>query len=86
VEEFKLVTSIFIVLYPGQRGCEQDDQCSLQCPGATCNQGYCVCPRHQLIHQSRCTNFCPDGFINVAARCHDITTVLFMDSVDGVFI
>uniref|UniRef100_A0A9J2PKY5 BPTI/Kunitz inhibitor domain-containing protein n=1 Tax=Ascaris lumbricoides TaxID=6252 RepID=A0A9J2PKY5_ASCLU len=70
------------LLYIGQKGCQANEQCSLKLAEARCDEGYCVCPRHKLIHQSKCVTHCPDGFVNIAARCHDLTTVVFMDSVD----
>lgn len=70
------------LLYIGQKGCQLNEQCSLKLPEARCDRHYCVCPRHKLIHGSKCVTHCPDGFINIAARCHDLTTVVFMDSVD----
>ncbi|KHN74923.1 Uncharacterized protein ZC84.1 [Toxocara canis] len=70
------------LLYIGQKGCQVNEQCSLKLAEARCEEGYCVCPRHKLIHQSKCVTHCPDGFVNIAARCHDLTTVVFMDSVD----
>uniref|UniRef100_A0A0N5AV83 Kunitz/Bovine pancreatic trypsin inhibitor domain protein n=1 Tax=Syphacia muris TaxID=451379 RepID=A0A0N5AV83_9BILA len=69
--------------YIGQKGCQVNEQCSLKLPEARCERNYCSCPRHKLIHGSKCVTHCPDGFINIAARCHDLTTVVFMDSVES---
>uniref|UniRef100_A0A0N5A628 Kunitz/Bovine pancreatic trypsin inhibitor domain protein n=1 Tax=Parastrongyloides trichosuri TaxID=131310 RepID=A0A0N5A628_PARTI len=68
--------------YLGQRGCEVDEQCSLTTQFAFCNKGYCACPHDKLIHNAKCIDSCPLGFLNIAGRCHDITTVMLMDSVD----
>ncbi|VDN03849.1 unnamed protein product [Thelazia callipaeda] len=65
-----------------KKGCEENDQCSMRVSEARCERGYCVCPRNKLIHQSKCVTHCPEGFIDIAARCRDLTTIVFMDSVD----
>ncbi|VDM10709.1 unnamed protein product [Wuchereria bancrofti] len=70
------------LLYIGQKGCTENDQCSMRVAEARCEQNYCVCPRNKLIHQSKCVTHCPDGFIDMAGRCRDLTTIVFMDSVD----
>ncbi|VBB27324.1 unnamed protein product [Acanthocheilonema viteae] len=70
------------ILYLGQKGCEENDQCSMRVAEARCEQSYCVCPRNKLIHQSKCVTHCPEGFIDIAGRCRDLTTIVFMDSVD----
>ncbi|VDK29600.1 unnamed protein product [Gongylonema pulchrum] len=70
------------LLYLGQKGCEENEQCSMRLAESRCERGYCVCPRHKLIHQSKCVTHCPEGFIDIAARCRDLTTIVFMDSVD----
>ncbi|KAK0404271.1 hypothetical protein QR680_017376 [Steinernema hermaphroditum] len=67
--------------FVGQKGCTADIQCSLSCPDAKCIRGYCGCPAHKLIHRSSCVSHCPLGFIDIAGRCRDLTTVVFMDSV-----
>uniref|UniRef100_A0AC35UHE2 Kunitz/Bovine pancreatic trypsin inhibitor domain protein n=1 Tax=Rhabditophanes sp. KR3021 TaxID=114890 RepID=A0AC35UHE2_9BILA len=66
----------------GQRGCVYDEQCSLNTPFAFCNKGYCSCSPEKLIHNAKCVDVCPVGFFNIAGRCHDITTVMLMDSVE----
>lgn len=68
--------------YLGQRGCEVDEQCSLTTQYAYCNKEYCACPHDKLIYNAKCVDSCPLGFLNIAGRCHDITTVMLMDSVD----
>uniref|UniRef100_A0A0N5BLL4 Kunitz/Bovine pancreatic trypsin inhibitor domain protein n=1 Tax=Strongyloides papillosus TaxID=174720 RepID=A0A0N5BLL4_STREA len=68
--------------YLGQRGCQVDEQCSLTTQYAYCNKEYCACPHDKLIHNAKCVDTCPLGFLNIAGRCHDITTVMLMDSVD----
>ena len=35
-----------------------------------------------IIYQSNCVPLCPEGYANIAGRCHDLTTVVFMDSVE----
>ena len=45
-------------------------------------RGYCTCQDGQLIHESQCVHRCPDGFLTAAGRCHDLSTVVFMDSVE----
>ncbi|CAD6194296.1 unnamed protein product [Caenorhabditis auriculariae] len=71
------------VLFAGQKGCVSDDQCSNREPNATCDSGYCICPTGKpLVHGGRCVATCPEGFANIAGRCYDPTTVIFMDSVD----
>ncbi|CAJ0583719.1 unnamed protein product, partial [Mesorhabditis spiculigera] len=71
------------VLYVGQKGCISDDQCGSKEPNATCDSGYCICPAAKpLVHESKCVGTCPEGFSNIAGRCYDPTTVIFMDSVD----
>ncbi|CEF70412.1 Proteinase inhibitor I2, Kunitz metazoa domain and Chitin binding domain and EB domain and Cysteine-rich repeat and Lustrin, cysteine-rich repeated domain-containing protein [Strongyloides ratti] len=68
--------------YLGQRGCQIDEQCSLTTQYAYCNKEYCACPHDKLIYNAKCVENCPLGFLNIAGRCHDITTVMLMDSVD----
>ncbi|KAK5965012.1 hypothetical protein GCK32_002332 [Trichostrongylus colubriformis] len=71
------------VLFAGQKGCLSDEQCSTREPNATCDSGYCVCPATKpLVHGGKCVSGCPEGFANIAGRCYDPTTVIFMDSVD----
>ncbi|KAL6722916.1 hypothetical protein Aduo_017984 [Ancylostoma duodenale] len=71
------------VLFAGQKGCLSDEQCAAREPNATCDSGYCVCPAAKpLVHGGRCVEGCPEGFANIAGRCYDPTTVIFMDSVD----
>ncbi|CAJ0608810.1 unnamed protein product, partial [Cylicocyclus nassatus] len=71
------------VLFAGQKGCLSDEQCSTREPNATCDSGYCVCPATKpLVHGGKCVEGCPEGFANIAGRCYDPTTVIFMDSVD----
>ncbi|KAK6048917.1 EB module [Cooperia oncophora] len=71
------------VLFAGQKGCLSDEQCSTREPNATCDSGYCVCPAAKpLVHGGKCVASCPEGFANIAGRCYDPTTVIFMDSVD----
>ncbi|VDM52910.1 unnamed protein product [Angiostrongylus costaricensis] len=72
------------VLFAGQKGCLSDKQCVAREPNATCDNGYCVCPvTKPLVHDGKCVSGCPEGFANIAGRCYDPTTVIFMDSVDG---
>ncbi|ETN70696.1 Kunitz/Bovine pancreatic trypsin inhibitor domain protein [Necator americanus] len=71
------------VLFAGQKGCLSDEQCAAREPNATCDSGYCVCPAAKpLVHGGKCVAGCPEGFANIAGRCYDPTTVIFMDSVD----
>ncbi|GMT32127.1 hypothetical protein PFISCL1PPCAC_23424, partial [Pristionchus fissidentatus] len=71
------------VLYVGQKGCNSDVQCSVRETNATCDSGYCICPENRpLVHGGKCISDCPAGFANIAGRCYDPTTVIFMDSVD----
>ncbi|KJH41955.1 Kunitz/Bovine pancreatic trypsin inhibitor domain protein [Dictyocaulus viviparus] len=71
------------LLFTGQKGCLFDEQCAAREPNATCDSGYCVCPTTKpLVHEGKCISTCPDGFANIAGRCYDPTTVIFMDSVD----
>ncbi|XGW33141.1 hypothetical protein V3C99_017549 [Haemonchus contortus] len=71
------------VLFAGQKGCLSDEQCSAREANATCDSGYCVCPAAKpLVHVGKCVAACPEGFVNIAGRCYDPTTVIFMDSVD----
>ncbi|KAF8384426.1 hypothetical protein PRIPAC_73568 [Pristionchus pacificus] len=71
------------VLYVGQKGCNSDVQCSTRESNATCDSGYCICPENRpLVHGGKCVSDCPAGFANIAGRCYDPTTVIFMDSVD----
>ncbi|VDN58619.1 unnamed protein product [Dracunculus medinensis] len=71
------------LFYIGQKGCQINEQCSTKLLESRCENNYCKCPRNKLIHQSKCVTNCPDGFIDIAARCHDLTTIVFMDSVDN---
>uniref|UniRef100_A0A914C1E4 Uncharacterized protein n=1 Tax=Acrobeloides nanus TaxID=290746 RepID=A0A914C1E4_9BILA len=68
--------------YIGQQGCEFNNQCDAEAQGAFCNRGYCACPQEMIIYQSNCVPLCPEGYANIAGRCHDLTTVVFMDSVE----
>uniref|UniRef100_A0A915PH98 BPTI/Kunitz inhibitor domain-containing protein n=1 Tax=Setaria digitata TaxID=48799 RepID=A0A915PH98_9BILA len=70
------------LLYLGQKGCKANEQCTMRTAEARCNQEYCTCPRNKLIHQSKCVTHCPEGFIDIAGRCRDLTTIVFMDSVE----
>ncbi|WKY15676.1 hypothetical protein Q1695_000847 [Nippostrongylus brasiliensis] len=71
------------VLFAGQKGCLSDEQCSAREVNATCDSGYCVCPASKpLVHGGKCVASCSEGFANIAGRCYDPTTVIFMDSVD----
>uniref|UniRef100_A0A0K0DNR3 BPTI/Kunitz inhibitor domain-containing protein n=1 Tax=Angiostrongylus cantonensis TaxID=6313 RepID=A0A0K0DNR3_ANGCA len=71
------------VLFAGQKGCFSDEHCVAREPNATCDNGYCVCPvTKPLVHDGKCVFGCPEGFANIAGRCYDPTTVIFMDSVD----
>uniref|UniRef100_A0A8R1XSH2 Uncharacterized protein n=1 Tax=Onchocerca volvulus TaxID=6282 RepID=A0A8R1XSH2_ONCVO len=70
------------LLYLGQKGCTENDQCFVRLAEARCKRNYCVCPSNKLIHQSKCVTHCPEGFIDIAGRCRDLTTIVFMDSVD----
>uniref|UniRef100_A0A914XB03 Uncharacterized protein n=1 Tax=Plectus sambesii TaxID=2011161 RepID=A0A914XB03_9BILA len=79
---YKINSKCLPLYYPGQRGCTVTDQCALKVPETRCDAGYCMCPSHKLIHQGRCVGFCPDGYINAAARCNDIMNVVMMDAVD----
>jgi len=79
---YKINNICLQLLYPGQRGCTVSDQCALKVAETRCDAGYCMCPAHKLIHRGRCVGYCPDGYINVAARCNDITKVVMMDAVD----
>lgn len=66
----------------GQQGCISDLQCTQRTNGTRCYKGYCSCNDGLLIHESKCVMQCPDGFLNIASRCHDLTTIVFMDSVE----
>lgn len=68
--------------FVGQQGCETDAQCNQRTNGTYCYKNYCSCSPGQLIYESKCVTQCPEGFLNIAGRCHDLTTVVFMDSVD----
>lgn len=57
----QLFNLLFLVLYLGQKGCTENDQCSMRVTEARCEQNYCVCPRNKLIHQSKCVTHCPEG-------------------------
>lgn len=70
------------MFFVGQQGCDSDQQCSERTPATTCLKGYCSCVDSKLIHESKCVTHCPDGFLNIASRCHDLTTIVFMDSVE----
>uniref|UniRef100_A0A183C102 Bis(5'-nucleosyl)-tetraphosphatase [asymmetrical] n=1 Tax=Globodera pallida TaxID=36090 RepID=A0A183C102_GLOPA len=70
------------MFFLGQPGCEMDSQCSAQTNGTHCVKGYCACPTPLLVHESKCVLQCPEGFLNIAGRCHDLTSVVFMDSVE----
>lgn len=70
------------VFFAGQPGCETDTQCLTQTNGTHCVKGYCVCSVPLLIHESKCVMQCPEGFLNIAGRCHDLTSIVFMDSVE----
>ncbi|KAL3124064.1 hypothetical protein niasHT_004653 [Heterodera trifolii] len=70
------------MFFLGQPGCEMDSQCSAQTNGTHCIKGFCACPIPLLIHESKCVLQCPEGFLNIAGRCHDLTSVVFMDSVE----
>ncbi|KAI6225266.1 hypothetical protein M3Y99_01356500 [Aphelenchoides fujianensis] len=70
------------MFFVGQHGCENDQQCSQRTNGTICTKGYCSCTDQRLIHESQCVQQCPEGFLNIASRCHDLTTIVFMDSVD----
>ncbi|VDL69609.1 unnamed protein product [Nippostrongylus brasiliensis] len=75
--------SLLSVLFAGQKGCLSDEQCSAREVNATCDSGYCVCPASKpLVHGGKCVASCSEGFANIAGRCYDPTTVIFMDSVD----
>lgn len=71
------------MFFVGQPGCESDTQCSARTNGTNCIKGYCACPSPLLIYESECVLQCPEGFLNIAGRCHDLTTVVFMDSVES---
>ncbi|KAE9416235.1 hypothetical protein Angca_003523 [Angiostrongylus cantonensis] len=72
-----------VILFAGQKGCFSDEHCVAREPNATCDNGYCVCPvTKPLVHDGKCVFGCPEGFANIAGRCYDPTTVIFMDSVD----
>ncbi|KAI6204500.1 hypothetical protein M3Y94_00681500 [Aphelenchoides besseyi] len=70
------------MFFVGQHGCENDQQCNQRTNGTICTKGYCSCTEGKLIHESKCVQQCPEGFLNIASRCHDLTTIVFMDSVD----
>lgn len=70
------------MFFVGQQGCESDQQCTQRTNGTQCFKGYCACLDNKLIHESKCIQQCPEGFLNIAGRCHDLTTVVFMDSVE----
>ncbi|CAL2048933.1 unnamed protein product [Caenorhabditis brenneri] len=71
------------ILFAGQKGCIADEQCSAREANSTCDNGYCICPTDKpLVHGGKCIANCPEGFSNIAGRCYDPTTVIFMDSVD----
>ncbi|PAV61571.1 hypothetical protein WR25_03124 [Diploscapter pachys] len=56
------------ILFAGQKGCIDDEQCRVKEKNSTCDKGYCICPIDKpLVH---------------GGKCYDPTTVIFMDSVD----
>lgn len=73
---------IFSVFYVGQPGCNVNEQCQSISNSTYCEKGYCRCPDKKLIHQSECVDSCPDGYVHISGRCHDLTTIVFMDSVE----
>uniref|UniRef100_A0A914Z645 BPTI/Kunitz inhibitor domain-containing protein n=1 Tax=Panagrolaimus superbus TaxID=310955 RepID=A0A914Z645_9BILA len=70
------------LFYVGQPGCSSDEQCQSMSNSTFCEKGYCRCPDRKLIHQSECVDSCPEGYVHIAGRCHDLTTIVFMDSVE----
>uniref|UniRef100_A0A914PH89 EB domain-containing protein n=1 Tax=Panagrolaimus davidi TaxID=227884 RepID=A0A914PH89_9BILA len=70
------------MFYVGQPGCSSDEQCQSMSNSTFCEKGYCRCPEKKLIHQSECVDSCPEGYVHIAGRCHDLTTIVFMDSVE----
>ncbi|VDP22280.1 unnamed protein product [Onchocerca flexuosa] len=54
------------VLYLGQKGCTENEQCSVRVAEARCKRNYCVCPSNKLIHQSKCVTHCPEGLFHVS--------------------
>uniref|UniRef100_A0A915CN95 Papilin n=1 Tax=Ditylenchus dipsaci TaxID=166011 RepID=A0A915CN95_9BILA len=71
-----------VVFFVGQQGCDTDSQCTQRTNGTRCYKRYCSCEEGRLIHESKCVVQCPEGFLNIAGRCHDLTTIVFMDSVE----
>ncbi|KAI1691364.1 Kunitz/Bovine pancreatic trypsin inhibitor domain protein [Ditylenchus destructor] len=59
-----------------------DMTCQQRTNGTLCYKNYCACQEGRLIHESKCVLQCPEGFLNIAGRCHDLTTIVFMDSVE----
>ncbi|KAI1704339.1 Kunitz/Bovine pancreatic trypsin inhibitor domain protein [Ditylenchus destructor] len=72
----------FSVFFVGQQGCDTDAQCQQRTNGTRCYKNYCACQEGRLIHESKCVLQCPEGFLNIAGRCHELTTIVFMDSVE----
>lgn len=55
LEDFYNIFEQFLVVYPGQSGCEDSRQCSKAYPGALCNeQKICECPDNLVAEFSDC--------------------------------
>uniref|UniRef100_A0A7E4ZR88 Kunitz/Bovine pancreatic trypsin inhibitor domain protein n=1 Tax=Panagrellus redivivus TaxID=6233 RepID=A0A7E4ZR88_PANRE len=70
------------MFYVGQPGCSSNEQCQSVSNNTYCEKGYCRCPENKLIHSGECVASCPEGYVHIAGRCHDLTTIVFMDSVE----
>jgi hypothetical protein len=46
------------VIYPGEPGCRNDEQCSLTYPGAHCHDWVCACPIHMFVFERSCCMLC----------------------------
>jgi len=57
------------LIYPGEPGCHNDEQCSLTYPGAHCHDWVCACPIHMFVFERSCYFDCPSGTAPRAWRC-----------------
>ncbi|KAK0396230.1 hypothetical protein QR680_001632 [Steinernema hermaphroditum] len=56
------------VMYPGDRGCQHNVQCERGDPNSKCHNWFCICPG-LLIHNNRCVNYCPSGYVESGGKC-----------------
>lgn len=72
-----LVSIRSLVLFAGQKGCIDDEQCRVKEKNSTCDKGYCICPIDKpLVHGGKCTSDCPEGFANIAGRQEFIRLII----------